>query len=120
MGTMQRSKGARAERELCAMLEAELGLKVRRNVDQARVGGADCVQVQGFAIEIKRRENLSRPTWWRQAVAQAATLGQEPMLFYRRSREPWAAWVHTRNGEYRETTFQGAVEAIREKWARWP
>lgn len=119
MSRKSRDKGQRAERELCAMLEAELGVRVRRNVDQAREGGADCVEVWGFVIEVKRREALSRPAWWRQAVAQAQGKG-EPMLFYRRSREPWAAWVHTRNGEHRETTFQGAVEAIREKWDRRP
>jgi hypothetical protein len=44
----------------------------------------------------------------------------EPLLFYRRSREPWQALIHTRDGGYREGTFDEAVATIREKWARWP
>jgi Holliday junction resolvase len=47
MSAAQRTKGAAAERELCHLLTDELGFVVRRNVDQARAGGADCLQVPG-------------------------------------------------------------------------
>jgi Holliday junction resolvase len=120
MTAMQRRKGACAEREVLRLLSEELGERYVRNVDQAREGGADCIQVKGFAIEVKRQERLSRPSWWRQAVDQAAALKAEPMLLYRRSREPWSALIHTRDGGYREATFNEAVAHIREKWARWP
>jgi hypothetical protein len=42
------------------------------------------------------------------------------MVFYRRSRESWRALIHIGNREYREGEFLDAVEAIREKWLRWP
>lgn len=120
MSKSQRSKGQRGERELFARLSEELGETVRRNVDQAREGGADSLEVKGFAVEVKRHERLSRPKWWAQAVKQAKEVRREPILFYRRSREPWRALIHTIDGGYREATLEQAVYHIREKWACWP
>ena len=42
------------------------------------------------------------------------------MLLYRRSREPWQAFIHVGDGKYREGTLQDAASAIREKWLAWP
>lgn len=120
MGAMQRSKGAKAEREVLKLLGEELGVMLTRNLQQTREGGADCLCVKGFAIEVKRQERLSRPTWWRQACEQAGRVGAEPMLLYRRNREKWKALIHTVDGEYREGTLIDAACAIREKWLRWP
>jgi Holliday junction resolvase len=120
VGVMQRRKGAAAEREALLLLSEELGTELRRNLQQTREGGADCLMVKGFAIEIKRQEQLRRPSWWRQAVTQAEQVGAEPMLLYRRNREPWQAWIHTTCGEYREGSLIDAASAIREKWLRWP
>ena len=120
MSAMSRRKGAQAEREVLKLLGQELGVLLERNLSQARAAGADCIEVKGFAIEIKRRESLSRPAWWAQARAQAASLGVEPMLLYRRSREPWQAFIHTIDGQYREGTLIDAACAIREKWLAWP
>ena len=120
MSAMQRRKGAAAEREVLRLLGEELGQMLQRNLSQTREGGADCLCVRGWAIEVKRQEALSRPAWWRQAVVQAERVGQEPMLLYRRSREAWTAWIHTRDGMWREGTLIDAAQAIREKWASWP
>lgn len=120
MGAMQRRKGAAGEREALRLLGDELGELLKRNLTQTREGGADCVCIRGFALEIKRQEALSRPAWWRQACEQAARLGVEPMLLYRRSREPWRAFIHTEAGQYREGTLLDAASAIREKWLMWP
>ncbi len=119
-GSMSRNKGARAETEVLKLLGAELGVALDRNISQTRDGGADCLCVKGWAIEVKRVEKLSRQAWWRQAVAQARAIGAEPMLFWRQSRKPWTAWIHTRDGGYREGTLLDAASAIREKWAAWP
>jgi len=120
MSAMQRRKGAAAEREALRLLGDELGQSLTRNLQQTREGGADCLAVRGWAIEIKRQEALSRPAWWRQACEQAARIGAEPMLLYRRNREAWTAWIHTRDGKWREGTLVDAAGAIREKWAAWP
>ena len=93
MSAMQRSKGARAEREVFALLSKELGSCVRRNVDQARAGGADCIEVPGWAIEVKRHESGFRAQWWEQALAQAEAADCSPALAYRASRQPWRVRV---------------------------
>lgn len=120
MSKASRDKGARGEREVLKLLGDELGEILTRNIQQTRDGGADCLAVKGFAIEVKRQESLSRPTWWRQAIEQAQRVGAEPMLLYRRNREQWKAFIHTRDGKYREGTLQDAACAIREKWLSWP
>ena len=120
MSSSQRRKGAAAEREVLRLLGQELGISLQRNLQQTREGGADCLCVRGYAIEVKRQEVLSRPRWWRQACEQAARAQSEPMLLYRRSREAWTAWIHTRDGGWREGSLIDAASAIREKWATWP
>lgn len=120
MSASQRRKGASAEREVLAQLGELLGVILTRNLEQTRGGGADCLAVKGWAIEVKRQERLSRPSWWRQAVKQATRHGVEPLLLYRRSREPWRAWIHTRDNQWREGSLDDAASAIREKWLSWP
>lgn len=116
MSASQRRKGAAAEREVLRLLGEELGEALSRNLSQTREGGADCIAVRGWAIEVKRQERLSRPAWWRQAVEQAERVGARPMLLYRRSREAWTAWVHTSGQQWRQTDLIGAASAIRESW----
>jgi hypothetical protein len=119
-GARSRNKGAAAEREVLRLLGQELGLVLQRNITQTRGGGADCLEVKGWAIEVKRCEALSRPAWWRQACEQASRVGAEPMMLYRRSRTPWRAFIHTGDGRYREGSLADAANAIREKWLGWP
>ena len=114
-GRSSRNKGAAGEREVLKLLGEELGVILQRNLQQTRSGGADCIELKGFALEVKRQESLSRPAWWRQACKQAEDLGKEPMLLYRRSREPWSAWIKTSDG-HRECTLVEAAQHIRETW----
>lgn len=93
MSAMQRRKGQTGEREFFAELSGRLGYVVRRNVDQARRGGADGIEVQGWAIEVKRHESGFRSEWWAQAVAQATSTDRWPALAYRASRQPWRVRV---------------------------
>ncbi len=95
MSAMQRRKGQAGERELFALLSDELGFTVRRNVDQARHGGADGLDIPGWAVEAKRQEALAISAWWAQAERQAD--GRKPVLFYRPSRKPWRAVLDLRH-----------------------
>jgi hypothetical protein len=119
-GRSSREKGRRAEIEALKALGDELGQELTRNLQQTREGGADCLLVRGYAIEVKRCEALRRPSWWRQACDQADRCAVEPMVLYRRSREPWQALIHTRDRQYREGSLIDAACAIREKWSMWP
>lgn len=118
-GASSRNKGAAAEREFLKLLGGELGVALNRNLTQTREGGGDCLEVRGWVIEIKRQESLSRPTWWKQALRQAEGKG-EPMMCYRRNREEWTCFIHTRDGQYREGSVAEAADAIRTKWSQWP
>jgi hypothetical protein len=89
-GKGSRAKGASAERELFALLTDNLGMVVRRNLTQTRGGGADTLDIPGWAIEVKRVEKLNISAWWQQAQDQAGTT-RRPILFYRASRQPWRA-----------------------------
>lgn len=116
---MSREKGRRAEIELFKMLSEELGVSASRNVDQAREGGADSLDVPGYSIECKRCERLTRPAWWRQAVAQAVKVQREPIVWYRQNRQEWRALVVASNPDgFRDVSKAEALDAMRDKLAR--
>lgn len=116
-GARSRTKGQVAEREFLALMGEELGVALKRNLLQTRESGCDCVELKGFAIEVKRHERLAIPAWWRQAVRQAEALGVEPVLAFRQSRQPWRILLKTLEG-HREVTLTEAAGHVREKWAR--
>lgn len=102
MGIDIRTKGATAEREVCDALNAiirhclqELGEAVpdkpivQRNQNQTAVGGKDLSNTFDLAIEVKRQEQLSVNTWWKQCVSQAERNNEKPVLIYRQNRQAW-------------------------------
>jgi len=93
MSASQRNKGQQGEREAFRILSDLLGTMVRRNVDQARSGGADGMDIPGWAIEVKRQEVERIPEWWLQTVQQALDAARRPALVYRVSRQPWRVVV---------------------------
>jgi Holliday junction resolvase len=89
VGKSERSKGARGEREVAAVLR-EHGFEAERN----RVGteGDDVTcSIPGISLEVKRAETLKIPMWTRQAEEQAGS--REPVLVYRSNSQPWRAVV---------------------------
>ena len=93
MAAMSRTKGADGERELFSRLSDELGIVVRRKLGSARDGGCDGLDVPGWAVEVKRTEVLTLPLFWAQAKRQAEQLGRRPVLFWRKSRAKWVAFM---------------------------
>ena len=51
---------------------------------------------------------------------QAERLGAQPMLAYRRNREPWTVRLAWPGPEVREVGIAEAANAIREKLMGWP
>ena len=101
-----RDKGQRGEREIATLLNGiiyqvavELGFSeedclkavttVQRNQMQTAVGGNDLTNCFGMSIEVKRQEQLSVGTWWRQCVDSANRNGELPVLIYRQNRKAW-------------------------------
>jgi Holliday junction resolvase len=87
-GRMSRNKGAAGEREVFKILNDELGLDLKRNLDQYQGADSD-LHIYGFCAEIKRQETLSLKSWWEQVVTIARRERELPVLIYRQSRQPW-------------------------------
>ena len=101
--TDSRRKGATGEREFGAAVEAALGVRLVRRLDQCRGGGHDlepepgdtsaaATWLRGFAPEVKRHRAVtpaSVAVWWGQAVRQGRDAGLRPLLAYRADRAPW-------------------------------
>ena len=77
---------------MCKLLSDALGYPVQRTLNQCRNGGADCLDVPGYAIEVKRAERF-RSEWIEQAERQARELGRMPVLAWRTNRKPWRVMV---------------------------
>lgn len=109
-----RQKGAGGEREVAKILNGIIvevatamayppeqveafQRSVQRNQNQTAVGGCDLTNVFGMAVEVKRQEQLSIGTWWKQCVAAAERNQELPVLIYRQNRKPWRvrtyAWL---------------------------
>lgn len=102
-GAGSRRKGSGAERELAGCLHDLLGVRLRRNLSQARGGGFDLELEEGasgpiaeglalLAIECKRYATItpaSLAAWWSQACRQAEAAGKWPALCYRGDRAAW-------------------------------
>ena len=128
MSASQRLKGQRGEREAFRLMSDRLGTIVRRNIDQARKGGADGLDIPGWAVEVKRQQRAYVEQWWRQAVDQAAACEppRRPLLLYRANHKPWRAVLRLRDladqyagqpdHERVELTLDAACTVIREQW----
>lgn len=99
-----RQKGQEGEREIARMLNAIVAtvrkeqmlprLDTRdelfqRNQNQSAVGGADLSNPLHLEIEVKRQEQLSINTWWKQCTESAARTGGVPILIFRQNRKAW-------------------------------
>jgi hypothetical protein len=135
-----RVKGAGGERELSGLIYECLGVRLERNLSQARGGGFDlqvapgqtgpvASTLAGLAIECKRYSTVSpsmMANFWMQAVKQATVAGLVPCLAWRADRSPWAFttplhWIMPGTGESMELaytvtfTLQSFVTAVRER-----
>ena len=89
MGLKSRNKGKSGEREVLNLLGDRLAARYSRNLNQSDLGGCDCLEMDGIALEIKRAAKPSLNTWWQQACEQAEKLGRSPVLAYRLDRQQW-------------------------------
>jgi hypothetical protein len=104
-----RTKGSTGEREVAAMLnevcmrlEAD-GVKIdynpdfpkfQRNQNQSAVGGSDLTNPYKMGIEVKRQENLSINTWWKQCLEASVMTKELPILIYKQNRKKWKVLMY--------------------------
>lgn len=115
-GLTSRTKGAAGERELFGLLSDQLGFVVRRELSSSRDGGCDGLDVPGWAIEVKRTEQALAAHWY-QAVDQAERAGRKPVLFWRRNRAEWRAFVSPQ--DVAPEMFQAGGDALSMSLPRW-
>lgn len=100
MAINSRSKGQRGEREVRDILQKVVdevasekkmlfAPEVKRNLMQSMEGGHDLVGIPGVAVEVKFCENPQVDKWWEQTLKQASRDGGQPVLIYRKTRNPW-------------------------------
>jgi len=105
-----RDKGQRGEREFLGLLSEllELEVSLTRNLSQTRGGGADCIELPGYSIEVKNCATVTLSSWWKQATRQAQLSQSIPILAYKVPRKGWLivcpfCWLlNAENSEYPE------------------
>lgn len=90
MGRSQRTKGAAGEREVCAVIRDVLGIDARRNLAQAREGGAD-IALEPYQIEVKRRRRIANAYEWIAQASAACRPGERPLVAFRADGRGWLA-----------------------------
>lgn len=89
MSRSQRTKGQGGERELAAILSAEIGQVVKRTLGQARDGGFD-IETPPFVWEVKRRKKMAVYEFVEQVEA-ACRPGDRGIVAMRADGKQWLA-----------------------------
>lgn len=90
MSATQRNKGARGEREVCALIEEHLGVKAVRNLDQTREGGAD-IKLSPYCLEVKRRARIGLIYDWMAQARKECSDEERPIVICRADGKEWLA-----------------------------
>ena len=98
-GLHSRNKGKAGEREVRDLFrrifEGHMDdvEDIRRNHQQAEIGGADLVGLPFFSVEIKRVKQIAwgkgLMDWWGQCVEQASNDKKAPLLLFRQDHGKW-------------------------------
>ena len=89
MSASQRRKGSEGERQVCALLQAEFGIKVGRRLNQSRDAGHD-VDIGPFCVEVKRRARIGNVyDWMHQAEFSTPDGYHMPTVFMRADGQDW-------------------------------
>lgn len=90
-GTYSRNKGARGERELCAMLRDNIGGEYCRNLKQYQQSQEGDIQqlVGPYCLESKNHATLNLKAWWKQTLEAADKRNALPCLAYKITRAGW-------------------------------
>ena len=102
----QKAKGSAGEREVAKVISNWIGRDIHRNLEASRgENTADIIfdfNGKWWLVEVKRREQLSKPSWYRQAWEHKEKMSEspkyqkaKPVVIYRRNREGWSVYWET-------------------------
>lgn len=112
MGKKSLDKGKNGEREFIRLVRKLTGgaVELRRNLNQSRSGGDDCLGHEQLSFEVKRRKKVTDSDiteWWKQAVSNAKN--KEPVLAWRPDFQSWRIMVRHPLHIFGETDTRGCV-----------
>lgn len=137
MALHAQNKGKEGEREVAKVLNSIIhqvlhkhGVPiperdiVQRNQNQSAVGGSDLSNTFGVCIEIKRQEQLSINTWWKQVTEAARHNNEFPVLVFRQNRKAWRVvmpgWLNfSKEGEENLASMGARVEVDWDTFQEW-
>lgn len=119
-----RTKGQRAERELCAMFNEAFGLDCVRNLMQTTVGGDDLTSVPYFSVECKNHEKPAVATWYTQSAKSATRGSKIPVVCWKVKRKGWKILIaleHLPPGLLSVSLLEAASSRIYDNlvWLTW-
>ena len=117
MSNPSKNKGSAAEREVATLLSEALGTEIKRNIAASRGDETEDIRFQHngktYLVEVKRRENLSKGAWLKQAEKHAKRNGTGiPVVVYRKNREPWHVHWRIKNGSAMTLPFDLWVKHV--------
>ena len=108
-----RNKGAAFERQIASIIKDELGLEVKRNLDQYQSKGCyDLVGLHGYALELKRYASITdsmKRTFWKQALEQTGEY-EEPILIYKADRQETRVVMLANDGLFDDEDYNGTID----------
>lgn len=92
-----RNKGKRGEYAVICLIQDNLGIKLKRDIEQYRnTDRGDLIAEKGvdwpFCVEVKSYAKVSathKPEWWKQVVEASNAQTLLPVLFYKYDRYDW-------------------------------
>lgn len=97
MANRAQTKGKKGEQEAMKFLLDVLPITDIPSANMVRLRSiGDDLELLHFSIEVKRRESLDVPAWWRQCVVNADKKCKEPVLMFRQNRKPWRFVISAR------------------------
>ena len=77
-------------------IKSLLGIQLEVNYSQTFGGGHDLLGLDGFAIEVKRRKQITQAdlkNFWEQTTRQATKINLLPCLWFRADRSEWRVMI---------------------------
>jgi len=94
--TNSQHKGKRGQLEVAKQLSEELGIAIKKILDQVSQRSGHDLTIPGYAVEVKRGENISLPAAIRQVTRSALAAGIDNWaVVYRANNSPWRVVLST-------------------------
>lgn len=95
IGKSSKNKGKVGEREFCKFMHKH-GMDAQRTVQYKGTGSSADIEssgLRGIHPEVKRTESVAFYSWYEQASKDAAGTDRAPVIFHRKNKGKWMAFI---------------------------